>query len=90
MVKEIRVSKKLNIPTRRIIIDGVSYTIRPSFVMHYHMALPNNVEKALFLRKFDVPFWALSYLFGKDQTYWYKISLCKEKIYYEKIGCISR
>ncbi len=56
LLKEIRVSKKLNIPTRRIIIDGVSYTIRPSFVMPYHTALSDNVEKALFLRKFDVPF----------------------------------
>ncbi len=72
-LKEIRVSKKLNIPTRRIIIDGVSYTIRPSFVMPYHTALSDNVEKALFLQKFDVPFWALSYLFSKDQMYWYRI-----------------
>lgn len=31
------------------------------------------MEKALFLRKFDVTFWALEYVFGKDTNYWYRI-----------------
>ena len=73
LLKEIRVSIKSNIPTRRIIVEGVSYTIRPSFVMPYHTALSNNVQNALFLRKFEVPFWALSHVFGKDPMYWYRI-----------------
>jgi hypothetical protein len=30
----------------------------------------NEVEKALFLRRFGVPFWGLSYVFGRDDTYW--------------------
>jgi hypothetical protein len=34
-MKEIRVSKKLNLKIRRIVIAGVSYTIRPSFAMPY-------------------------------------------------------
>ena len=33
------------------------------------------VEKPLFLHhKFGVPFWALSYVFGKDDSYWYRLS----------------
>jgi hypothetical protein len=32
------------------------------------------VEKPLFLHhKFGVPFWALSYVFGKDDSYWYRV-----------------
>ena len=50
-----------------------SYTIRPSFVMPYHAALTDEVEKALLLRKFNVPFWALAHVFGRDATYWYRL-----------------
>ena len=32
-----------------------------------------DIEKPLFFRKFDVPFWALSYAFGRDPCYWYRI-----------------
>ncbi|MFH0924256.1 MAG: hypothetical protein V1872_01265 [bacterium] len=32
-----------------------------------------DVEKVLFLRKFDVPFWALCYVFGKDAMHWYRM-----------------
>jgi len=69
-LKEIRFLKKTGIPTRRILVDGVSYTIRPSFVMPYLVAFLADVENALFLRKFNVPFWALSHTFGKDAMYW--------------------
>ena len=72
-MKEIRVSKKTGIPTRRILVDGISYTIRPSFVMPYHVAFSADVENALFLRKFNVPFWALSHTFGKDAMYWHRM-----------------
>jgi hypothetical protein len=27
----------------------------------------------LFLRRFDVLFWALSYVFGHDDQYWYRL-----------------
>ena len=32
----------------------------------------DDVEKALFLRRFDVPFWALTYVFGRNDDYWYR------------------
>jgi hypothetical protein len=74
-MKEVRFSKKLNLKTRRIIISGTSYTIRPSFVMPYMTGFVQDVEKPLFLRKFAVPFWALSYCYGKNPMYWYRLEL---------------
>ena len=66
LMKDIRHSKKLSIPVRRIEIAGTSYTICPSFVMPYMTGFVDDVEKGLFLRKFDVPFWALAHIFGRD------------------------
>lgn len=72
-MKEIRFSKKLKLRIRRIVIAGISYTVRPSFAMPYMTGFVDDVEKALFLRKFAVPFWALSYCFGKDPMFWYRL-----------------
>lgn len=47
------------------------YTIASSDVLPYMVGLTDEVEKALFLRRFGVPFWALSYVFGRDDAYWY-------------------
>ena len=49
------------------------FTIAPSSVMPYQTAYTDDVEKALFLRRFDVPFWALTYVFGRDDDYWYRL-----------------
>jgi hypothetical protein len=72
-MKDIYPSKKQGIPLRRIKISGTSYTIHPSFVTLYLSGITDEVEKALFLRKFSVPHWALSYVFGKDPMYWYRL-----------------
>jgi len=48
------------------------FTIAPSGVMPYLVGYTDEVEKALFLRRFDVPFWALTYVFGHDDDYWYR------------------
>lgn len=66
-------SKKLNVTIRRIEVRGTAYTIRPSFVMPRLVGYVDDIEKALFLRKFDVPFWALAYAFGKDHMFWYRV-----------------
>ena len=73
LMKDIYHSKKLSIPIRRIEIAETNYTIRPCFAMPYLTGFVDDVEKALFLRKFDVPFWALTYVFGKDAMYWYRL-----------------
>jgi hypothetical protein len=49
------------------------FTIAPSGVMPYMTAETDEVEKALFLRRFDVPLWALTYVFGRDDDYWYRM-----------------
>ncbi len=48
-------------------------TIVPSGIMPYLTGYTDEVEKALFLRRFGVPFWALSYVFGRDDDYWYRM-----------------
>jgi len=52
---------------------GEVFTIRPSFVMPYMTGYTDDIEKALFLRKGAVPHWALAYVFGRDEQYWYRI-----------------
>jgi hypothetical protein len=49
------------------------YTIVPSFVMPYMTGDTDVVEKALFLRRFGVPFWALTYVFGRNDLYWQRL-----------------
>ena len=73
-------SKKMpGIRLRRIKTKGTeegteeAYTICPSFVMPYMTGYADDVEKALFLRKFDVPYWALVHVLGRDEMYWYRI-----------------
>jgi len=52
---------------------GDFFTIRPSFVMPYMTGYTDDVEKGLFLRKWAVPHWALAYVFGRDENYWYRL-----------------
>ena len=73
VMKDTRKSKKLQIAIRRISVAGKNYSIRPSFVMPYMTGFTVDVEKALCLRKFDVPFHALSYVFGRSTMYWYRL-----------------
>jgi hypothetical protein len=49
------------------------FTIAPSAIMPYFVGLTDEIEKALFLRRFDVPFWALAYVFGRDNLFWYRL-----------------
>jgi hypothetical protein len=73
LMKDIRTSKKLSLPIRRITIGGTHYTIRPSFAMPYMTGYVADTEKALLLRKYGVPFWVLALIFGNDPMYWYRI-----------------
>jgi hypothetical protein len=53
--------------------EPVVYHVVPSFVMPYMTGDADAVEKALFLRRFGVPFWALTYVFGRDDMYWQRL-----------------
>lgn len=68
-------SKKLNVTTRRIKLVSTQavYQVRPDFVLPYMVGLSDTVEKALYLRRFGVPFDALAYVFGRDDSYWYRL-----------------
>lgn len=74
-MKDSRTSKKRRIEIRRIelSINGEGYSIRPSFVMPYMTGFTDDVEKALYLRKYDVPFPVLSSVFGHNPMYWYRL-----------------
>jgi hypothetical protein len=51
------------------------FQVVPCFVLPYMTGSIVEVEKPLFLHlKFGVPFWALSYVFGRDDSYWYRIN----------------
>lgn len=50
------------------------FTIAPSAVLPYMTGYIDEVEKALFLRRFGVPFWGLTYVFGRDDSYWERLS----------------
>ena len=71
----IRSKKQNGFRTRRIRLkntEGAVYQIRPSFMMPYMTAMTENVEKALYLRRWGVPFDALAYVFGRDAMFWYR------------------
>ncbi len=41
--------------------------------MVYRVGETDEVEKALFLRRFGVPFWGLTYVFGHNDMYWQRM-----------------
>lgn len=51
------------------------FTIAPCFVLPYMRGYTDEVEKALFLHEqFGVAFWGLTYVFGRNDMYWYRIT----------------
>lgn len=67
-------SRKQHLVLRRIKLKATQevFTLRPSFVLPYLVARAEEVEKALFLRQWGVPFAALAYVFGRDAMFWYR------------------
>jgi hypothetical protein len=67
-------SRKLKLLLRRIKLkrSGEVFTLRPSFVMPYMVARTDQIEKAIYLRQWGVPFEALAYVFGRDAMFWYR------------------
>ena len=73
---DLRLSKKMpEIPIRHIRLSctGAVYRVVPSFVLPYMAGYVANDEKALFLHRFGVTFWGLSYVFGRDDMYWQRL-----------------
>jgi hypothetical protein len=65
------VSIKQDLIMRRIKLHTTEavFTLRPSFVMPYMIARTDEVEKALYLRQWGVPFDALAYVFGRNAMF---------------------
>ncbi len=77
LMKDSFVSIKTGLMLRRITVDGIAFSIRPSFVLP-HLRKDCDIElasNALLLRKFSVPFWALAHVFGKNPMYWYRLEV---------------
>jgi hypothetical protein len=70
-------SVKLGVRLRRIRISatGEVYSIHPSFVLPYMTARTADAEKGLFLTGFGVPSWALTYVFGRNDMFWYRLGI---------------
>lgn len=67
-------SRKQGVVLRRIRLKttGEVFTVRPAFVMPYLIARTTEVEKALYLRQWGVPFAALAEVFGRNAMFWYR------------------
>jgi hypothetical protein len=50
----------------------LAYTIAPCDVLPYLTGMASDVEKGLFLKQFGVPDWALAYVLGRNDSYWYR------------------
>lgn len=53
--------------------ERLAYTIMPCDILPYLTGMVSEVEKALFLKSFGVPDWALTYVFGRNDSYWYRL-----------------
>jgi hypothetical protein len=76
-LKDSRLATRTGVRLRRIRLkaSGASFTIRPSFILPYQAALADEADKALFLRSFGVPFWAIARVLGRDHSYWYRLEV---------------
>lgn len=70
-----RLSKKTNLKMRKIKVGGISYRIRPSFILPYQRGKTQEASHGLFLLRFGVPFWALAVVFGHNSMWWYRLFL---------------
>lgn len=69
-------SRKQNICLRRIRTKErwAVYLVRPSFLLPYLAAKTDEVEKALYLRRWGVSFEGLTHVFGRYPMFWYRAS----------------
>jgi hypothetical protein len=74
----VRSKKRPEFKMRRIRLKAEkqsAYQIRPSFMMPYLIGTLEEVEKALYRLKWEVPFEALTYVFGRNDMFWYRAYL---------------
>jgi len=72
-MKDIYHSERMNLTIRRIKVNGIAYTVRPSFVLPRLVGWTKDAQHALLLRKYSVPFWVLALIFGRSIMYWWRL-----------------
>jgi hypothetical protein len=68
-----RLSKKLDLRLRKLVVGGKYYQIRPAFLLPHMRGETDDVADALFFLRFGVPFWGLAHVYGKYPMYWYRL-----------------
>lgn len=63
----------------------LAYTLAPCDLLPYMTGMVSDVEKGLFLKQFGVPDWALTYVFGRNDSYWYRQTEAFGR--YNLVGC---
>jgi hypothetical protein len=66
------VKQGLRLRRIKLLQTGEVFLVRPSLLMPYLAARTDEVEKALYLRQWGVPFEALAQVFGRDAMFWYR------------------
>ena len=73
LMKDRYYSEPMKLTIRRIKVNGIAYTIRPSFVLPRLVGWTKDAQHALLLRKYSVPFWVLALIFGHTIMYWWRL-----------------
>jgi len=72
-----KTSEKTGLMTRRIRFNNgkknEAWSVLPSFMMPYMTGFTEEVAKALYARKYGIPYEGLVYIFGRDENYWYRL-----------------
>ena len=63
----------------------LAYTIAPCDVLPYMTGEVSDEEKGLFLKQVGVPDWALTYVLGRNDSYWYRQTEAFGR--YNLVGC---
>ena len=75
--KDVRLSKKMEMRIRRIRVGSgtqeLYYRVVPASIMPYMTGCVEDVQMPLFLRKFNVPYWALAQIYGRDACYYWRL-----------------
>src|SRR2546428_9394556 len=66
------VKRGLRLRRIKLTATGAVFQVRPSLVVPYLSGKTDEVEKALYLRQWGVPFAALAYVFGRDAMFYYR------------------
>jgi hypothetical protein len=69
-------SSRQDIALRRIALrNGTKYQICPAFIIPMMVARTKDIEDGLLLRKYNVPYWVIAHIFGRNASFWYRLEI---------------